>query len=271
MIVVRLINFVYASCSFIFKLLQSKDFSVRLCVVSLHPSVYVHIIRWPVRCEGGAFHLPLLTPFCLQYAWWCCIPQQWVEETFGIACYLCYVTHMGFENVPYFMGTCLWLFLMWGVNVVSYSILRYDAVQSGMWMSASEACNTAVLIGGVCRRDDMFFGERRSAGVTNQGYSCTLQFLEERDRAFSEVLLPSCTLDNTEGHNKFSRVPLRKSQMVHEGCYSEVRLDRLAVHWITNCVTWTHNGDVCSVTYRCDDNQRLYNKILTSRHGAGNM
>jgi hypothetical protein len=134
-------------------------------------------------------------------------------------------------------------------NVVSYSILRYDTVQSGMWISASEACNTAVLIGWVCRRDDMFVGERRSTGVSNQGYSYPFQFfLEDRDRAVSEVLLPSCTVDSTEGHNKFSRAPLWKSQMIHEECYSEIRLDRLAVQWITNCVTWTHNGDVCSVS-----------------------
>lgn len=94
-------------------------------------------------------------------------------------------------------------------NVVSYSILRYDTVQSGMWISASEACNTAVLIGWVCRRDDMFVGERRSTGVSNQGYSYPFQFfLEDRDRAVSEVLLPSCTVDSTEGHNKFSRAPL---------------------------------------------------------------
>jgi len=92
---------------------------------------------------------------------------------------------------------------------VSYSILRYDTVQSVMWMSASEACKTAVLMGWVCRLDDMFVGERRSAGVSNQGYSYLLHFfIEDRDRAFSEVLLPSCTVDNTEGHNKFSRAPL---------------------------------------------------------------
>jgi hypothetical protein len=96
----------------------------------------------------------------------------------------------------------------------------------------------------------MFVGEGRSTGVSNQGYSYHLQFfLEERDLAFSEVLLPSCTVFNTEGHNKFSRAPLWKSQMIHEECYSEVRLDRLAVHWIANCVKWTHNGDVCCVCH----------------------
>jgi len=81
---------------------------------------------------------------------------------------------MGFDKVPYFMGTFVRFRLFLShprSNVVSYSILRCGAPQSGVWMSASEACNTAVLIGLVCRRDDMFVGERRSAGVSNQGYS----------------------------------------------------------------------------------------------------
>jgi hypothetical protein len=81
-------------------------------------------------------------------------------------------------------------------------------------------------------------------------------FPEDGDSSLSEVLLPGCTVGSVRYHSEFRSAPLWQSHAIREECYSKVRLGwvglgGLAVHWIANCVKWTHNGDACSV-HHCE-------------------